>query len=350
MKELFLFIELLAVVYLTFSCSSGTIRVEATDIPEKQQVDVMAGNQLFTSFCYSDTLKKPILFPVKAANGITVTRGFPIAPRKGEQADHPHQAGYWFTYGDVNGINFWGYGNWIPDSVAYKYGTIRLKNIEKIENQNDKGILTVNQEWVKSDGTVMMDEQVVFTFSAGKDYRIIDRFTTFTARLPEISFPDTKEGATGIRVARFLDFPDVKTSSMVDESGKITKSAVPNEEGVTGNYLSSEGIIGSSVWGTRAKWMELYGFIGQDTISIVFMDHPSSFNFPTYWHARDYGLFAANPFGVKDFTGGKDSLNFRFKEGEKISFKHRIYIKSGKGFPASEIEKEWLGFSSNQRP
>jgi len=347
MKKLFLFIELLAIVYFTLGCSSGSIRIEATDIPEKQQVDVMVGNQLFTSFCYSDTLKKPILFPIKAADGITITRGFPIAPRKGEQADHPHQVGYWFTYGDVSGINFWGNGNWIPDSLRYKYGVIRVKNIEKIENLKEKAVLTANLEWIKSDGTVMMDEHTVFTFTAGKDFRTIDRFSTFTARLSEIAFPDTKEGATGIRVARFLDFPGFKTSSMVDENGRIVKSAVPNEEGVSGNYLSSEGITGSAVWGTRAKCMKLWGHTGGDTLYIVCMDHASSLNFPTYWHARDYGLFAANTFGVRDFTGGKDSLNFSFKAGEKISFKHRIFIKSGKGFPAPEIEKDWVSFSNN---
>lgn len=345
MKKLFLFIEMLAVVYFTLGCSSGTIRIVATDIPEKQQVDVIAGNQLFTSFCYSDTLKKPILFPIKAADGITVTRGFPVSPRKGEQADHPHQVGYWFTYGDVSGINFWGNGNWIPDSLKYKYGVIRVKNIEKIENLKGKAVLTVNLEWVKSDGSVMMEEHTVFTFTAGKDSRVIDRLSTFTARLPEIAFPDTKEGATGIRVARFLDFPTFKTSSMVDENGMITKSDVPNEEGVSGNYLSSEGVEGSAVWGTRAKWMKLYGHTSGDTISIVFMDHPSNPVFPTYWHARDYGLFAANPFGVKDFTKGKETLNFSLKEGEKMSFRHRIYIKSGKGISVHEAEKEWQAFS-----
>jgi len=302
---------------------------------------------LFTSYCYADTLAKPILFPILASNGVTITRGYPLFPRKGESADHPHHTGYWFTYGDVNGINFWSSGPWRPDSIRYKMGTIRLKNIEKIENLNDKAILTVNQEWVNNDGTVMLDENVVFTFTAGKDFRIIDRLTTLTARLPEISFPDTKEGATGIRVARFLDLPSVKPRAFVGPDGQITRDPVENDEGVSGNYLSSEGVEGSDVWSTRAKWMKLYGVNGKDTISIVIMDHPTSFNFPTYWHARDYGLFTANAFGVKDFTKGEEELNFKMKEGEKITFKHRVYIKTGNGFPAAEVEQEWINFSKN---
>jgi len=347
MKKIYLFSGIMVILYLINACTSGKIQIKLENIPGAQKVDVTVGGNLFTSYCYSDTLKKPILFPIIAADGITITRGYPLFPRKGEQVDHPHQVGYWFAYGDVNGIDFWNNSSWIRDSDRYRYGTIRLKNIEKLENLKDKGVLAVNHEWVKSDGTVMIDEHTIFTFSAGKDYRIIDRLTTVTNKLSENFILNTSEGASGLRVARFLEFPSIKPGSFVDANGKTTRESVVNDEGVSGNYLSSEGIEGVSVWGTRAKWMKLYGVNGPDTISIVFMDHPSSFNYPTYWHARAYGLFAANAFGAKDFTNGKEELNFKFKEGEKITFKHRIYIKSGKGFPASEIEKKWMDFSKN---
>lgn len=334
-------------ILLLAACSQEKIHVSVENVPNTRQVDVKVNGALFTSYCYSDSLAKPILFPILAPNGVTITRGYPIFPRKGESADHPHHAGYWFTYGDVNGINFWANGSWQPDSVRYRMGTIRLKNIEQIENLNDKAVLTVNQEWVKDDGTVVLDEHVVFNFSAGKNFRIIDRLTTLTAMLPEVSFPDTKEGATGIRVARFLDFPSVKPRTFVGADGKPTRDQIENDEGVSGNYLSSEGVEGIKVWSTRAKWMKLYGVNKGEPVSIVFMDHPSSFNYPTYWHARDYGLFTANAFGVKDFTRGEQELNLVLKQGEKISFKHRIYIKTGEDFPAEQIEKEWLNFSNN---
>lgn len=337
---------LISILIFIAACSNGKIHLTLENVPETKQVNVLVNGNLFTSYCYSDSLAKPILFPINASNGVTITRGYPLFPRKGESADHPHHCGYWFTYGDVNGINFWANGSWIPDSEKHKMGTIRLKNIEQIENPDDKAILKVNQEWVKDeDGTLVLDEEVVFTFRAGKDYRIIDRYTTLTAMLPEVSFPDTKEGATGLRVARFLDFPYIKPRVYIGADGKKTQETVENDEGVSGNYLSSEGVEGAEVWGTRAKWMNLYGVNNNETISVVFMDHPSSFNYPTYWHARDYGLFTANPFGVKDFTNKKEELNLKLKQGEKISFKHRIYIKAGEDFPAEEIEKEWLNFS-----
>ena len=321
------------------------IRLE--NFPKAKRVDVSVDGILFTSYLYSDTLEKPFLFPVVAADGITVTRGYPIVPRIGESVDHMHHTGFWFAYGNVNGIDFWGNSRELPAAAKAKCGSIRFRNIEKLESLPGKGILEVNQEWVGPDGLIPLKEQARFVFYASKDYRIIDRITTLTAQLPEVIFTDTKEGAFAIRVARFLEFPAKEPRTFVDASGKITNIPVLNNEGVNGNYLSSEGIEGAAVWSTRAKWMKLSGVINSDTVSIVFMDHPSNLNYPTFWHARDYGLFSANPFGQKDFTKGKESLNFKLKKGESITFRHRLLIKSGHGCNSAEAEKYWKVFSGN---
>ena len=341
-----IFLSIVLILLLLTTCTSGDKpQIKLEDLKEAKRIDITVDGKLFASYCYSDSLEKPILFPIIAADGITVTRGFPLAPRKGEQVDHPHQTGYWFNYGNVNGIDFWGNSKWV-DGSSNKYGVIRLKKIEEINILANKGMLKVNHEWIGPDGNVILDENTIFTFSAGQDFRIIDRLTTLSAKLPEVSMPDTKEGAFGIRVSRFLEFPSATPRTFVDASGEATTIPVTNDEGVSGNYISSEGIEGVKVWGTRAKWMDLYGVNGSDTISMVFMDHPSSFNYPTYWHARDYGLFSANPFGVKDFTSGKDSLNFKMKQGETITFKHRLFIKSGHNFSSADIEKAWLEFAN----
>jgi hypothetical protein len=321
------------------------VAVKVENFPETKKVDITIGDVLFTTYRYADTLEKPFLYPIVAADGITVTRGFPIAPRAGEGVDHPHHTGFWFNYGNVNGIDFWGNSRWLPAAEKVKCGVIRLKNIEKSESMPDKGILVVNNEWVGPDGSIPLTEHATLGFSGGKDYRIIDHITTLTAQVPEVLFADTKEGAFAIRVARFLEFPSKEPKIFYDAQGEVTKIPVMNNEGVNGNYLSSEGIEGAGVWGTRAKWMKLYAVSGSDTVSIVFMDHPSNPNYPTFWHARDYGLFSANPFGQKDFTQGKEEFNFKLKKGESVTFKHRLYIKSGQGMEPAEIEKEWKKFS-----
>jgi len=320
------------------------IRLE--NFPEAKRVDVTVEGLLFTSYWYSDTLEKPFLLPVVAADGVTITRGYPILPGIGESIDHMHHTGFWFAYGNVNGVDFWGNSREIPAAGRSKYGRIRFRNIEKIKSLPGRGILAVNQDWVNPDGTVPIKEKTGFVFYASKDYRIIDRITTLTAQVPEVLFADTKEGAFAIRVAKFLEMPANEPATFADAAGKVTSIAVTREGMANGDYLSSEGIKGASVWSTRAKWMKLSSVTGTDTVSIVFMDHPSNLNYPTFWHARGYGLFSANPFGQRDFTGGKEVLNFKLKKGESITFRHRILIKSGMNCTHGETGKYWKEFST----
>src|SRR5262245_22940598 len=81
--------------------------VEVIPRPADRRVDVRVGGKDFTAYVWPTTLKKPVLYPLRAANGTVVTRGYPLEPLQGERVDHPHQVGLWFTYGDVNGLDFW---------------------------------------------------------------------------------------------------------------------------------------------------------------------------------------------------------------------------------------------------
>ena len=328
--------------------NADPFEIKVENLEADSRINVTVNGDLFTSYMYADTFEKPFIFPIVAANGTIVTRGYPIDPREGESVDHPHHTGYWFTYGNVNGIDFWGNSKMIPEARKHMYGTIRLKSIHKIESLPDRGIIELSQEWVNPDGSVPVIEHVTYTFYAGKDYRIIDRMSTLSTSLPEVSFADTKEGAFAIRVAKFLEFPSDRPQKYIDDYGNITEVPAVNNEGVNGNYLSSEGIEGGEVWGKRAKWMNLYGTVGTDTLSLVIMDHPSNLNYPTYWHARTYGLFSANPFGVKDFTKGEEELNFILKAGETITFRQRLFIKSGSSVSVPEIEASWKNFSVSE--
>ncbi len=352
-------ISLLATaLILSYACNSGqkeknedsgSPQTKIENLVEESRVNISIDGELFTSYMYADTFEKPFLFPIIAANGTCVTRGYPIDPREGESVDHPHHTGYWFNYGNVNGIDFWGNSKMIPASKKDRYGIIKIKKVNKTENLPGKAILEVTQEWVNPDGSIPLEETITYVFSAGPDFRIIDRISTLSTELPEVSFADTKEGAFAIRVARFLKFPSERPQKFVDNYGNITDVPALNNEGVNGNYISSEGDEGKDVWGKRAKWMNLYGAKGSDTISLVIMDHPANLNYPTYWHARTYGLFAANPFGVKDFTKGEKELNFILKSGETQTFRHRLFIKSGEMAVPLEIEKYWKDFSESYR-
>jgi hypothetical protein len=165
-------------------------------------------------------------------------------------------------------------------------------------------------------------------FSGGKDRYIIDFDMTLTAADGPVVFGDTKEGMFAIRVAPFL-----------------------KEKGGSGEYLSSNGDkTEKNVWGKRAKWVRLQGKQGEKSLGIAILNHPKSTNYPTYWHARGYGLFSANPLGQFAFQKGRKEENpkpFRLtlQPGKSAAFKFRVIVYEGDP-TAQELEKqykEWTG-------
>jgi len=317
--------------------------VTLTRNDEARRVDVQIGGKPFTSYIYPTTIKKPVLFPLRSATGTIVTRGFPLEPRPGERADHPHQVGAWFTYGDVNGVDFWGYSDATPAEEVRTKGTIVHKAIARTVDGADRGELAVTADWRMPDGSTILDEETLFVFRGADGSRSVDRVTRWAARDKRIVFNDTKEGAFGIRVARSLEQPSNEPEVFTDASGH--KETVPklDNTGVTGLYRSSEGKTGDAVWGTRARWMMLTGTVGREPVTLAILDHPTNPGYPTYWHARGYGLFASNPLGQGGFTDGKTRMNFTLEPGKAVTFRHRILVLSGTA-SADRIESEHRAF------
>lgn len=299
------------------------------------KVDVLVNGELFTSYRWLDSLHKPILYPIITAEGTTITRGFPIDSRPGERHDHWHHVGNWFTYGDVNGYDFWGN---IPKERKDEHGgEIKHHTIDKLVEGYGEGSMLTTANWKSLSGKQLLAEKTEFYFIAKDSIRIIDRIVTLTATAGDVLFKDTKEGSFGIRVARQLELPSKEEVSLTDSKGNPTTVKQMSNEGVTGDYRSSEGVTGDDVWSTRAKWMNLFGNIGNEEISLVICDHPKNLSYPTYWHARGYGLFAANPFGAKDFTKSAEELNYMIPDGKSITLRYRIVINSGSHLSDDQI-------------
>ena len=309
-----------------------------------KRVDVTIDGKPFTSYIWPDTQKKPILYPIRTAAGTVVTRGFPIEPRPGERVDHPHHAGLWFNHGDVNGLDFWNNSTDIPAARAPKMGTILHKRVVETKSGADRGELAVEMDWVQPDGKALLRETTRFVFRGSAEGRSIDRITTLTALDQRVVFRDNKEGMIGIRVARQLEQPADKPEIFTDSSGQATKTAVLDNTGVTGQYLSSEGLKGDAVWGTRGRWTILAGKIGTEGITLGILDHPSNPFAPTYWHARGYGLFAANPLGRKVFKSDQEELVLTLEPGKAVTFQHRILVRGAAA--ADAIEREYQAFSA----
>lgn len=313
--------------------------VEFHELQSKKRVDVTIGGKLFTAYAWPDTVMKPILYPVLTAAGTEITRGFPLKPRPGERADHPHHVGIWLNYGDVNGFDFWGNSYEIPAEIRKVHsGKIIHLGIEKATQGKGEGVLITKSSWIDPFGKEVLAEKTEYHFIAKGSTRIIDRVTTLTATHGDVKMNDTKEGMFGIRVARELELPSKEEVTLTDAKGNPTQVKQMSNAGVSGNYRSSEGISGESVWGTRAKWMDLSGKIGSEEISLVIGDHPKNLSYPTYWHARGYGLFCTNPFGVKDFTKGKESLNYVIADGKSLTLRYRVIVSSGNHLTETEIK------------
>jgi hypothetical protein len=323
-------------------------RVEVTVDQGAQTATVTVAGKPFTAYIHPVSARKPVLYPIRAASGGLVTRGWPLEPRPGERVDHPHQIGLWFDHGDVNGLDFWNNSDAIPAANRDKMGTIVHTRIVKATSGEGEGTLEVEAEWQRADGHPLLREATRFVFRATADSRAIDRETTLTALDERVVFTDNKEGLIGMRVARSLEQPDPKPAVLTDASGRASKTPVVDNTGVAGHYTSSEGLEGDAVWGTRGRWTMLTGSAGGEPVTLAILDHPSNPGYPTYWHARGYGLFAANPLGESVFTEGKQSLNASLGPGASMTFRYRVLVLDGTA-QAADVETAWKSFAGGAR-
>jgi len=330
----FSFLQILFWVLLAFPVGKDPDWVEVQMVNHKKEISIRIGGRDFTRFLYPDSLEKPVLFPILDASGSEVTRGFPLAPRPHDPTDHPHHIGLWFNFESVNGLDFWNNSYAIPSDKKSHYGWIRTDKILKIKS-GKTGLLDYHALWTNLARQTLLEEFTHFAFSGKEGLRIIDRTTTLTAR-EEVQFNDAKDGLLGIRMAHELQIPTREDQSFTDSKGIITVVKGGTDTMAKGNYLTSENKKGNDAWGTRARWCMAYGKLGNDSVALIILDHPRNPNYPTFWHARGYGLFSANPLGEKIFTNGKSQKNFHLHEGEKISFHYRIIVMNGKKIPEPE--------------
>lgn len=347
------------VFLLLLSVVAGIMAFTTRDYPQAKRfvivenkggkrLDVLVDGKPFTSYIYPDDIMKPVLYPLRTAEGSFITRGWPLDPRPGERVDHPHHVGMWFNYGDVNGLDFWNNSTSISAEKKDRYGVIRHRKVNKVESGDDKAILDVTMDWQKPDGSNLLREDTRFVFSGSGRMRSIERITKLTALNEDVLFKDNKEGVLGIRLARELEHPSDKPEVFTDASGKATSVARLSNEGVSGKYRSSEGKEGDDVWGTRGQWVNLNGVVDGRPVSLVILDHPGNVGYPTYWHARGYGLFSANPLGQKEFSKGKEILDYKLPAGESVTFRYKVLIHSGSHLTDEQVAAAFDKFSGTK--
>ena len=220
-----------------------------------------------------------------------------------EHTDHWHHEGISFTYGNVNGVDFWSKlsgGRNKPGS-----GRIRHTGLTRMED-GEKGVMETTSDWIAPSGEVLLKQDSRMTIEAGSGWRTLDLRFKLTAQEKAVTFNDTKEGMMAIRVA-----PNLR-------------------EDRTGRYLNAQGLeLTKAVWGKKSAWVALRGSVQGEDVTLAILNHPESIEYPTFWHARGYGLFSANPLGKKDFQKGSPPLNVSLGPGEAALFLYRILVHSG---------------------
>ncbi len=310
----------LILLLLVAGCTTGP---EFQIQEANNQIHILADGEHFTSYISDPGLLKPVLYPVYSPSGIRVQRQYPLQTVEGESHDHPHHVGLFFTYGsdnEVNGNSYWNRHEPPP--------RIRHMRVTQEEAGMGKATLGILADWVGGDDDVLLQEDRTMVFTGSESERAIDFTFNMKAQDEDVNFEDTKEGMFAIRVADWL-----------------------SEEHGTGMYLNSEGDTTSpNVWGKRAKWVRLEGEHEGTTVGIAILNHPSSVNYPTFWHARGYGLFSANPLGQSVFqeTRGVENpqpLNYTIAAGDSAQFKFKMIIYEGHR-TGDQIEDAFQDYSS----
>jgi hypothetical protein len=291
---------------------------EITAQRSEHGVVVRVDGNLFTEYLVRSG-NKPVLWPIIGPGGAALTRAYPIEPGGTGSKDHVHHRSLWFAHGQVNGVDFW-------DETGRKTGTIRHAGFLKIQS-GPRALIVTRNDWLAPDGAKVCEDRRTLTFGADKSARWIDFDISIKATPGPVTIGDTKEGTFAMRIADSM--------------------AVDAKQG--GQIVNSRGHRDGQAWAQRAEWVDYHGPVNGHTVGIAILNHPSSFRFPTYWHVRTYGLFAANPFALREFTGdAKHDGSYTIAVGGTIRLAYRVVLHRGDE-REGRIAEAFAGYSKEKK-
>ena len=300
--------------FLFFS-TGREVSAEVTAEPSDGGVIVKINGQLFAEYLKGPK-HQPCVWPIIGPTGKPMTRAYPIGPEvSGESDDHPHHHSLWFTHGEVNGLDFWtGRSSGQVrgrETRAQRGGNqgsrIVHRDFVEVTNNGSQAKIVARNDWMNDDEKVCQDERML-VFSTDGDNRWIDFTVTVKATEGDVTFGDTKEGSFAIRV------PD---TMKVDAK-------------LGGRIVNREGLTNDDAWGMPSRWVDYSGPVDGETVGIAMLSHPKSFRPVCRWHVRTYGLFAANPFGQRDFPEpGLKQGEVTVRKGDDLTLRYRVLFHRG---------------------
>lgn len=285
--------------------------VQISDLGDRLHIEI--NGELFSEYFYKD-VPRPYLYPIIGPGGAPMTRNWPMKTTPNEEHDHQHHRSLWFAHGMVNGKDFW--------SEQKDFGKTIQEKFTKVKSGKKFGVIESHNRWVAADGTVACtDDRTVRIYApTTPQERVLDFEITLHASNGDLVLGDTKEGTMGIRLAETMRL-----------KGKVGH----------GHIVNSAGVRDGDTWGKRAEWCDYYGPVEGKTVGVAIFDHPANPRHPTYWHVRDYGLFAVNPFGIHEFDHltDKKAGDLHVPAGKSVTFRYRFYFHEGDEMQGKVAEK-----------
>ncbi len=299
----FVFLTVISAIFSLGNDSAHAVEqgVQITQLTNRLRVEI--NGRLFTEYVFKD-VPKPFLYPIIGPGDAGMTRNYPMQETENEDHDHPHHRSLWFAHGDMNGHDFW-------TERGNSGKTIHEKFLE-VKSGKASGVIRSQNKWVAKDGTIVGTDDRTIRISGNAKQQIIDFDITLHASNGELKMGDTKEGTMAIRVAETM-----RLSQGKDKKGD-------------GHIVNSEGVRDGATWGKRAEWCDYFGPVNGKIVGVAMFDHPKNPQYPTWWHVRDYGLFAANPYGAHDFEKKpKGSGDFAIPAGKSVTYRYRLVFHEG---------------------
>jgi hypothetical protein len=254
-----------------------------------------------------------VLWPIIGPTGKPVTRSYPVGELlEHERDDHIHHRSFWFTHGDVNGVDFW----LEPRRPDQPHGVIEHQEFTKLEAEGAKAVVATKNVWKNgATGEKVCEDEQQFVFGSDGTNRWVDYTITLKATDGDVTFGDTKEGTFGVRVAGTMKVEEKLGGRIVNSEGSVSR-------------VGSDGKVVDETWAKAADWVDYTGPVDGETVGVAIFSHPQNFRHPPRWHVRTYGLFTVNPFGKKDFpeTGDPQQGEYTIPSGESLTLRYCVYF------------------------
>lgn len=308
------------IVPLFFCAFASALSAAEFTVEEVEDgVVINIDGELFTKYVTGDEISnKPYFYPVIGPTGAEMTRAYPMKDVEGERQDHPHHRSLYFGHQFINDYDTWherltmeerSKGN--EEKLAEmmkKVGTSAHRKVILAKVNDDEAVLRVTTDYLNAKGEKMLGDERAFVFRVAKNgSRIIDSTIVFIGTEESVTLSDAKDAGFSVRVAHALSVDAKQGGRIVNSNGDLDKNA----------------------WGKRAAWCDYNGVIDGKKVGVAILNHPQSFRHPTPWHVRSYGLFTANPFGLKTVAGEKEAAPVELKKDESFTLRHRVIFHAG---------------------